>query len=471
MNNIFKLFSLLIVAILMVPGIFQPGLFMDGLIYATLGHNLANGIGTFWHPSFSGGVMQEFYEHPPLAFGIQAIFFKILGGGFWVEKLYSFITAILTGSMIIGLWRKQEAEETRSFYWLPILLWITVQPVNWAYNNNMLENTLSLFSLGAVYLLYSNINAKPGRQVIISLLASTLLIMSFLSKGFPGLFPLGFFFCYYLAYHRTYSIRWMIRKTALLLGAFILLSASLFIFNQNATDGIMNYLAAQLLPALEGVDMQKPWYHIMRALALQTSGIIALSVILILSYYRLKVKKLFDHNQRRSNFALWVFIGLTATAPIMISPKQLTFYIVPSIPYFALAFAGLSVHIVHSYFQRIRVPRALSRSFNTVLLIAILGIVANASNNYGEPLRDKALLSDVHKIGSTIPQGSLISIDKPLSQHWSLMGYLQRYYFIGLDRSGERHEYHLNKKAENIPLAYQPVDIGLEGFVLSLKAD
>lgn len=62
---------------------------MDGNIYASLSRNLAFGIGNFWDPSLSEYFGKEFHDHPPLAFGIQALFFKLIGDYFWVEKLYS----------------------------------------------------------------------------------------------------------------------------------------------------------------------------------------------------------------------------------------------------------------------------------------------------------------------------------------------------------------------------------------------
>ena len=72
-------FSILIV--LTLPKLIQDGMFMDAMLYTSVSHNLSLGIGTFWFPQFSVhnlAGLSSFHEQPPLIFGFQAIFFKIL---------------------------------------------------------------------------------------------------------------------------------------------------------------------------------------------------------------------------------------------------------------------------------------------------------------------------------------------------------------------------------------------------------
>ena len=54
-------------------------MFMDGVLYATMAKNLANGIGTFWQSHMSEIIFPAFINHPPLAIGLESIFFRILG--------------------------------------------------------------------------------------------------------------------------------------------------------------------------------------------------------------------------------------------------------------------------------------------------------------------------------------------------------------------------------------------------------
>ena len=104
-NGSFIKLTLVIFLALLFPFILQEGLFMDGLMYSTISHNLANGIGTYWYPSYSETIYPVFNEHPPLGFILQSFFFQVLGDGFYIEKIYSFFTAILTAFFMVKLWK------------------------------------------------------------------------------------------------------------------------------------------------------------------------------------------------------------------------------------------------------------------------------------------------------------------------------------------------------------------------------
>ena len=86
--------------IICAPTLWSKGMFMDGLYYATISRNLAEGTGSFWQLHFTATSYPIFYEHPPLAMGLQSIFFKIFGDSVYVERFYSLLTFIITGLII-----------------------------------------------------------------------------------------------------------------------------------------------------------------------------------------------------------------------------------------------------------------------------------------------------------------------------------------------------------------------------------
>lgn len=467
MNRLLRLLTILAFMALLLPGVFRPGIFMDGLIYSTVAHNMANGVGTFWQPSFSATVMSSFHEHPPLAMAIQSLFFRMFGDAFFIEKIYSFLTALLTAGLMIILWKKSTPEKFNSLSWWPVFLWITVPPVFWSYNNNMLENTMGLFSVIAVFLLYISLKRDPTRQLLYHIVAAASLIAGFLSKGFPSLFPLGFYFCYYLAYHREYQFGQMLRSTLQFVVVFAALVFLFLFWNQAALQSIADYLDAQLLPALAGKTMDKPWYHIMQALIWQITGIIALSLIILLLHYKGRLKRLLDEPDGLRGFCFFLLIGFSATAPVMISPKQLTFYIVPSIPYFGLAFGYLTAHILLSLQSRVQI----GSRWNTILrftgYVMIIGVLAASILKAGEPIRERSLISDVEKIGNALPNGSIVSASSSLHNHYSLMGYLQRFYLISVDPSSKHtYPYYLAERGKQLPPGYDTMDIELEEFAI-----
>ena len=94
--------------LLIIPILIQDGMFMDGVLYTAVSKNLGNGIGSFWFPVFSELGMagnSTFHEHPPLVFGIQSIFFKVLGNSMYTERIYSLLTGVFNAGLIIILWK------------------------------------------------------------------------------------------------------------------------------------------------------------------------------------------------------------------------------------------------------------------------------------------------------------------------------------------------------------------------------
>ncbi len=88
----FWLFTVALLFALTLPVLVQDGMFQDGMLYAGIAKNLAGDRGSFWALHFSPTLFNIFNGHPPLAFGIQALFFKILGNSIYTERVYSFFT-------------------------------------------------------------------------------------------------------------------------------------------------------------------------------------------------------------------------------------------------------------------------------------------------------------------------------------------------------------------------------------------
>lgn len=445
---------------------------MDGLIYSTLGHNLANGIGTFWFPKFSETIMAEYYEHPPLVYGIQSLFFKLMGDAFYVEKFYSFLTALLTALFIILIWKKISFKsELKKIYWLPVLLWITIPKAFWSYNNNMLENTMGLFSLAATYFLFVSIDIKSiTRRIAFLLLSAFLIFLGFLSKGFPALFPFAFFFCYFFVFRSTLDIRQTILNSLILLLAFISISLLLTGLNEPALESLTKYIETQVMESLRGERVVVSRWFIMIALLRELVIMFIVSALLILLYYIKSFKQLKNESKAIRFFLLFLLIGLSASLPIMISPKQLSFYIVPSLPYFAIGFSILIAHIVGNYLNRIDQYSIWLKLFRvTGYLLLSISILLSVVN-YGKYCRNEEMIKDVVTIGNYLSAKSTIDISKPLYQKWGLMGYFQRKFHINLDRTGDlQQEYLLTEKNEPLQEGYIKEELDLLQYQLLRK--
>ncbi|MEG2178773.1 MAG: hypothetical protein RRY15_07855, partial [Bacteroidales bacterium] len=88
-------------------------------------------------------LFSQFYGHPPLAFGLQALFHNCFGNNLYFDKLYSVTTFLITGFLMIGIWKTLGKQIATA--WIPLLLWFCFPLVLWALPNNLLENTMSIF--------------------------------------------------------------------------------------------------------------------------------------------------------------------------------------------------------------------------------------------------------------------------------------------------------------------------------------
>jgi len=94
-HNIFWLLLLSLSFFLYISIIVQHGIFFDGLIYATLARNLSLAHGTVYDPQISSFYFSHFHEHPTFSIYLESLYFKLLGNGFYVERIYSFTFFIL----------------------------------------------------------------------------------------------------------------------------------------------------------------------------------------------------------------------------------------------------------------------------------------------------------------------------------------------------------------------------------------
>ena len=135
-NYSFQLLAFAIMIRLTVPILIQDGMFMDGVLYASISKNLANGFGSFWFPQLSLeniSPQSAFHDHPPLGFWIESLFFRILGNSMYTERVYTFVTMVISGCLISFISKMMNKNNT---VWLTVILWILIPICFWSYANN-----------------------------------------------------------------------------------------------------------------------------------------------------------------------------------------------------------------------------------------------------------------------------------------------------------------------------------------------
>jgi 4-amino-4-deoxy-L-arabinose transferase-like glycosyltransferase len=96
---------LLLIVICWLLPFWMIGMFDDGVFYACISRNLATEPGSsIWDLKVGNFIDPAFNGHPPMAFWMQAIFFRLIGDYFWVERFYSLLMGFLSLFFIVKIW-------------------------------------------------------------------------------------------------------------------------------------------------------------------------------------------------------------------------------------------------------------------------------------------------------------------------------------------------------------------------------
>jgi len=439
----FYILTLAVFIGLIVPMLIQDGMFMDGQLYTNVAKNLANGIGTFWHPISDATWVVDgktsFHEHPPLVFGIQSVFFKVLGNSMYVERFYSFLTACITAFLMILLWKEitKNNVEMRNYSWLPILLWIIVPVAYWTFQNNMQENTMGIFSLLAVFLIIRGLTIDKYAFVYMCA-AGVMVFLASLSKGLPGIFPIGTIGLYWLIYRKPKFYK--IAIYTLIIAIIPVIIYYFVLLNAEAKDALNFYLNHRLLGRVDNQPTVTNRFHTIIAIFSQLLPVLIICGIMIFVFWKKSVKEWFAY---KKEFILFISIGLSASLPLMLTMVQKDFYFSHAIPYFGLAFALLLAPGISLLINKIETTKTGFKIFRGVSIVLLVFAIAFSIYNIGGQSRDKDALSDIYQLGKIIPNNSIIHIEDAIIEEFGPRFYLVRYYNISSKDGTNDYDYKL----------------------------
>jgi 4-amino-4-deoxy-L-arabinose transferase-like glycosyltransferase len=437
--NIFWIFTGTLFLVILLPGMVQQGMFLDGITYSAISKNLANGIGNFWNPHYTNTLYPSFYEHPPLVFGIQSLFFKIFGDSFLTERIFSFCNCLLSSFAIYLIWsRIFKGTEYQKFAWLPLFFWIITPIISWSFKNNLLENTLSVFTLFALFFQIESVQKKSLFSLV---LGSICIVAAFLSKGFVGLFPLATLLIYAFVF-KEFKNKKMVLYSILSLILPLLLLIFLYWIIPGFKNNFDHYLNQQLIPALNNQREITTTSHFGLLIYLLIQLLLPFIILFIILVFRyIKKSDLKFDNTKMAQFFL--LIGLSASLPLMITLKQRPFYLVPSLPFYILSFSCFIVSIPNQKIGQIK-----KKNHFLILIFSSLVIIITLVSSwisFGKIARDYEIIQDVTAISNEVPKGTTIQTTKKIWENWVLTAYLSRYQNISLDCNQEQ-EYLLYSK-------------------------
>lgn len=433
--------------------LFSEGMFLDGLLYASISRNMAEGLGSFWKPHLTNALSPEFYGHPPLALGIQSIFFKLFGDSIYVERLYSLFTYIVVGYLIVLIWEILTTE--KKYGWIPLLFWSITGGIYWSLANNILENTLSIFVLLSFLFYLKNIKEERFYWILLSGIS---LSLGLLTKGFVCLYLWGVPFFYWL-FKRKGSFLQMTNNTVDLILYTVLPIAILFFIFPDAQNNMINYFDKQVLGSFNDVQTVDTRFEIVGIFFGSIAASVLIGIITILIALTMKVQKsLLILNLK--DFLMFTVIALSGVIPIIASLKQRHFYIITVYPIFALGLAYYIYPILKIAITKIKLTSIGFKAFKGITIAVIIISTALTISQINRVGRDKDIIYDVKKIINVIGKDNTVNICRNMHSEWHLHAYFARYGNVSLDyKSNNVCQYYLSNGKCNKDILENKYDI------------
>lgn len=428
--------------LLFVARLVTDGMFIDGVVYATLANNLANGIGSFWALKHAERLYSSFYEHPPLMPGLQSLFFKVLGSGYLTERVYCLVVSLLTMLLMARIWQRiLPGSPLRNWWPLPLFFWMLNEDAYLSYTSNMLECTMTLFNLGAVLCLlrwYAGTTAARGAALAG---AAVLTILAFLTKGPAGLYPLAFFGAF-----AVLKDEWNWKKLAtptIFLTALTAGGLGLLLLHEPARACLSAYFNQQVMAAITGKRTENiaphRFYMLQRFLETHAHFIGLLGLIW---YFALKKRGVRVATETLPAVRFFAVLAAAALLPVMISPKQAPHYIVPALPWIALALGAALAGILQPL-RRVIVPAAATWAVGGL-------VVAAAFFAFSQRHKVRSDLAELKPLFAHIPPYASVGFFEK-NHALVLNSYFQRYNFNDVDRFGYQHQYLIFETGQQLP--------------------
>ena len=444
--------------LLFISGNFlSEGLSRVGMDNAVVSQRMAEGFEEFWLPSLSSPGNPDRMNYLPLGYWLESRWFQLFGSNsFMAEKFYSVMTYFILAALMIWIWSL--IGNNKRTGWLPLLCWITIPIVTWSATNNLLESTMTMFILLSVVFLL-----KAGRASFIAqsrlalgkptgpyrlsrtawiVLAAMSMELAFMVKGFAGLFPIFFPFLYWLMVRRE-RVLFPVYTTGVILLVWMATLFTAILISPEIYHHMYNYLHHQMIGGVLHVHTVASRFYILYVLVVQWA--IPLAVMALLCAIRIKnrpfYRYMFFWRNRNKLTAVqiersklgWFFLamGFSGIVPIMLGLKHQEFYIVPTLPFFAIAMACLMYDLIEDWLER------MNKTAERVLLgLAILifgsGLLLNF-NSIHKVNSNQDLLSDMRLILPYLDEGEVVMASDEVMQNSEAAEYFYRYKKITFD--------------------------------------
>jgi len=436
------------------PKLTSFGMFVDGVLYASIARNMAEGLGGFWSAHYTSVIYPQFFEHPPLAIWFLSLFYRLFGDSRYVESFYSLCAWLIVFFLMSKIWVCFHWRQAR---WVPAVLLLFAPITSWILTYNELEGPLQVTCLLSVLFVVEAMWAESAvKRFFYAMASGIMIVFAFLVKGPFGLYPLAAPILIYFTCLNTTTFR-LIQVYFIQISICVVAALMIYIYPES-NHFFSQYFHIQLKLSLAGQrEINNPHFYILLKVLGDAAVMLALALILSYSANR-KIKK-----EKSGPFLFFMFMGLVTSLPLVISPKNMSWYLMLSMPYFALAIA--------SYFRPAMIEledKVLAR-WNKwlkgfLLLILVAGVSICVISD-GKPRRSREYYRSFVAQPLIGIESELVSVcPGELHKNWSLVANLMRDYKISLtDVSGQRYLIVEAGRGCEAPERCEPYRTGQEG--------
>ncbi|MCR4815813.1 MAG: hypothetical protein K5842_01345 [Bacteroidales bacterium] len=438
-------------------GFLTEGLSRVGMDNAVVAQRMSEGFEEFWLPSLNAPGNPDRQNYLPLGYWLESKWFALFGdNSFMAEKVYSVLTYLIIAMLILWIWKLIGISVHTG--WLPIMCWITIPIVSWSATNNLLESTMTMFILLSVVFLLKGgrasfiansrlaLGREPGGYKLSRtawiVLAALMMELAFMVKGFAGLFPIFFPFLYWLMVRRE-RVLFPIFTTGVILAVWMVTLFVVIFVSPDIYYHLYNYLHGQMIGGILHEQTVASRFYIVYVLFVQS--VIPLAVLAVMCLIRIKGRPFYRHlmfwRYRNKLTAVqveraklgWFFLamGFSGILPIMLGHKQQEFYVVPTLPFFALAMACLMYDLIEDWLTRMN--KTAERVLTGLAVVVFgTGLILNLASIH-KINSNQALLNDMKIILPYLNNGETVSVSPEVKQSAEAEEYFYRYKQVTFD--------------------------------------
>ncbi|MDF1761476.1 MAG: glycosyltransferase family 39 protein [Coxiellaceae bacterium] len=456
-----------VIGFLLLP-LFQRGMFSDGVAYATIARNMAMGVGSLKTPYFTSAVFPHFFEHPPLGLWLQSFFFKAFGDHYYTERLFCLAEIVITFFATAYLWRRSFRDRTmRAYYWVPIVLLMLNPLLVSNLYSNMLDSTVLCFGLLTTACLIDT--ARMGQwRYLACMLAASFILAGFLANGPVIFFTLTVPLLSSIT-RKDRSFKTALYETIVVVLTLAAMALCVFTLNPGLWLNIKTYISSQVLPSTVGNRINPDTVGLGRLLIVKKiveKILPAMGLLVILLICRQIKLAGFNRLSLKRDAIFYLLLGLMASLPIALAHRQSSNYVLPAMPFFALAIVQYVTPAFFTISQKLNRHRMMVRVVFIASIISLSAALWLFAIKHGELKRDQAMITDIKIISAVVGEGNSLTAAPSITHpYWVLVGYFGRYSRINVVRDPAAR-YYLTYKHQTAPTGYHHIPLNTHDYSL-----